>query len=76
MMPRSLKAWERCEQSPFNGAHLWELRAYTWGRRVPDGAFCHHCDAEPPPEHQGHIVEALRTAREGAGVPVDWGEGR
>jgi hypothetical protein len=61
---RTLKAWERCEQSPFNGAHLWELFGSL--------AFCHYCDAAPPPEHRSRIETVLRTAREGAGVPADW----
>ena len=64
-MPRTLNAWERCEQSPFNGAHLWELHGSA-------AVLCHHCGAEPPPEHRARLAEVLRDAREGAGVPASW----
>ena len=64
--PRALQAWERCERSRFNDAHLWRLV-------VLDGTvYCHHCGRDAPPEHRARLAEVLRTAREGAGVPADW----
>ncbi len=52
-MPRDVEDWERCDKSPFTGAHAW----------ARDG-LCGFCQEPPPPgDPKERVMEALRQLK-------------